>query len=241
MRSWKKQTGISLFIVMVIVLLTAIVVAMGFKSSLFNETVTGNTAEYQRTYEAAQALVGDAELDIMRQSATGKTCAGTHCRTFLGPINDADAPDGTIYFPMADQLSEVQAALHGTETGCIAGICKPLLKLKDGQYQPYAFWDDAALLAKLKKRAAHYGQYTYGATSPAVSASDAKANPRLSSNNSWYWVEVLPYATATAVFGGTALAPTDMDAVYRITALVQGQRNTQTVIQKIVVGKSSAR
>ena len=60
--SRKKQAGISLFVVMVIVLLTAILVAMGFKSSQFNEIATGNTAEYQRTYEAAQALIHDAEF-----------------------------------------------------------------------------------------------------------------------------------------------------------------------------------
>ena len=229
-----KQAGISLFIVMVIVLLTAILVAMGFKSSQFNETVTGNTAEYQRTYEAAQALIHDAELDIARQNAKGTACAGSNCRTFLGTINDANFPAGSIYFPYADQLSEVQAALLASTSGCIAGVCKPLLNAKN---EPYAFWDVPATLAALQQRAAHYGQYT-GGTYGSVSD---KSNPRLSSANSWYWVEILPYATATGVFGGTALAPTDMDAIYRITALVEGNRNTRSVVQKIVVGKSASR
>lgn len=228
-----KQAGISLFIVMVIVLLTAILVAMGFKSSQFNETVTGNTAEYQRTYEAAQALIHDAELDIASQNAKGTACSGSNCRAFLS-INDADAPAGSIYFPLGDQLSEVEAALRGSTSGCIAGVCKPLLNPSN---QAYAFWDVPATLTALKKRAAHYGQYT-GGTYGSISD---KSNPRLNSANSWYWVEVLPTPQFSGVFGGTALTPTDVDAFYRITALVEGNRNTRSVVQKIVVGKSATR
>ncbi|MFT3779548.1 MAG: hypothetical protein QM772_14975 [Ottowia sp.] len=233
----KKQTGISLFIVMVIVLLTAIAVAMGFKSSQFNETVTGNTAEYQRAYEAAQALVHDAELDIMTQSATGSLCSGTNCREY-GSIADADTDSGgKMYFPMPDDLSNVQAGLYLSKksggTGCISGICYPLLNSSN---QPYAFWDDATVVANLKKRAAHYGQFTggtYGSTSD-------KSNPRLNSSNSWYWVEILPYDASSGVFSGTELAPTDMNVIYRITALVEGTRNTRSVVQKIVVGKKAS-
>ena len=233
--NFKKQAGISLFIVMIIVLLTAILVAMGFRSSQFNETVTGNTAEYQRTYEAAQSLMHDAELDIMRATAHAANCTGTNCRTYLGPISDLATPNGTIYFPMADQLSEVFAALTSSSTGCIAGVCRPLQDTADPQ-KPEIFWTNDARLTALKTRAAHYGQYTGG---PFNSASK-KFNQRLNNTNSWYWVEILPYATNTGVFGGTTLAPTDMDAIYRITVLVEGERNTKSIIQKIVVGKSTA-
>ena len=230
----KKQAGISLYVVMIIVLLTAILVAMGFRSSHFNEIATGNTAEYQRTHEAAQALIHDAELDIMRMSANGTSCSGTNCRTY-GTITDANTDSGgKMYFPMPDSLSDVQAALYdnkvGGGTGCIAGICYPLLNPTN---EPYAFWDDAAVLTNLKLRAAHYGQFTDGTYG---SASD-KSNPRLNSNNSWYWVEILPYDPSSGSFAGTELAPTDMNAIYRITALVEGTRNTRSVIQKIVVGK----
>ncbi len=230
-----KQTGISLFIVMVIVLLTAVLVAMGFRSSQFNEIATGNTAEYQRTYEAAQALIHDAELDIMKMSATGSACSGDNCRAY-GVISDADTSSGgKIYFPMPDQLSEVQAALYDNYnsggTGCIAGICYPLLDASTNE--PYDFWNDSAVIADLKKRAAHYGQFTGG----TYGSSSDKSNPRLGSNNAWYWVELLPYDASSGIFGGTDLAPTDMNVIYRITALVEGTRNTKSVIQKIVVGK----
>ena len=122
----KKQAGVSLFIVMVVVLLTAIVVAMGFRSSNFNEIATGNTAEYQRTYEAAQALIHDAELDIMRLSATGATCSGTNCRAY-GTITDANTGSGgMLYFPMPDDLSLVQAELLDNLFAAIRSEAKDL-------------------------------------------------------------------------------------------------------------------
>ena len=228
-----RQKGVSLFIVLVIVLLTAIVVAMGFRSSQFNEIATGNTAEYQRTYEAAQALVHDAELDIQRVSANGQPCSGTSCRTY-GTIVDANGATGKAYFPMKDTLSEVQAELLNNKTnggtGCIAGICSALL---DSTQSPYAFWNNPTDLSALKLRAAHYGQYTSGlAATPS-----GKSNPRLSDSNAWYWIELLPYNPSSGFYAGTDLAPTDMDVVYRITALVEGNRNTRSVIQKLVVGK----
>ena len=233
----KKQAGVSLFIVMVVVLLTAIVVAMGFRSSQFNEIATGNTAEYQRAYEAAQALIHDAELDIMRLSAIGTTCSGTNCRAY-GTINDADTDSGgQMYFPMPDDLSLVQAELLANKnnggTGCIAGICNPLLDATTTPPQPYAFWDDATVIQDLKDRAAHYGQFTGG----TYGSNSERSNPRLSEDNAWYWVEILPYDPSSGIFSGTDMAPTDMNAIYRITALVEGTRNTRSVIQKIVVGK----
>ena len=231
----KNQTGISLFIVMIIVLLTAILVAMGFRSSQFNETVTGNTAEYQRTYEAAQTLMHDAELDISTATAHAANCTGTNCRTYLGAINDLASPNGTVYFPMADQLSEVFASLVNSSTGCIAGVCRPLQDTVDPS-KPEIFWTNNARLTALKTRAAHYGQYTGG----PFNSTSKKFNQRLNNANSWYWVEILPYATNTGIFGGTNLSPTDMDAIYRITVLVEGERNTKSIIQKIVVGKSTA-
>ena len=228
----RKQTGISLYIVMIVVLLTAIVVAMGFKSTNFNELATGNTAEYQRTYEAAQALAHDAELDIQGIAATGNKCT-INCRAY-GSIVDADGDSGNIYIPLPTELTEVKAELlsnkNGGGTGCISGICTPLL---DTAFQPYAFWENATTLTALKKRAARYGQFTN-------TASGSTSNPRLNSSNAWYWIEILPYDASSAAFTGsdeTSPVPTDMAVIYRITALVEGQRTTRAVIQKLVVGK----
>ncbi len=43
------------------------------RTSLFNEMIVGNDADYQRAFEAAQALLQDAELDIRRESPDGLT------------------------------------------------------------------------------------------------------------------------------------------------------------------------
>src|SRR5256885_8542923 len=53
------------------------------RTSLFNELVVGNDADYQRAYEAAQALLQDAELDIRGEKADGTVCTGQDnvCRT----------------------------------------------------------------------------------------------------------------------------------------------------------------
>ena len=59
-----RQRGISLFVVIVIVLLSTLLSLWAARTSLFNELIVGNDADYQRAFEAAQALMQDAELDI---------------------------------------------------------------------------------------------------------------------------------------------------------------------------------
>jgi type IV pilus assembly protein PilX len=207
---------------MVIVLLTAILVAMGFKSSQFNETVTGNAAEYQRVYEAAQALVRDAELDILSQRATGNACQ-TNCRTY-GQITAS-----SIYFPDATELPAVRLALTDAPQKCIAGICWARSPGNED------FWTNTSDLRSMQARGASYGQFTDGARGTTT-------NPRLTtcSNtppSACYWVEILPYSVTAQ--GGTALEPNGaLEVVYRITAVVEGRRNTVSAIQKLVVPKT---
>ncbi len=60
----RYQRGISLFIVIVLVMLSMLLALWGSRTSLFNEMIVGNDADYQRAFEAAQALIQDAEFDI---------------------------------------------------------------------------------------------------------------------------------------------------------------------------------
>ena len=57
----------------------------------------------------------------------------------------------------------------------------------------------------------------------------------------WYWVEVLPYDTASAVTAGPAqtFAPdSTRPNIYRITAVAQGLKpGTQAVVQSVFVWK----
>ena len=59
-----RQKGLSLFVVLVIVLLSTLLAAWAFRSSIFNQLVVSNDADYQRAFEAAQATLQDAEFDV---------------------------------------------------------------------------------------------------------------------------------------------------------------------------------
>ena len=71
---FKRQRGISLFVIMVIVLLSMLLALWASRTSWFGELVVGNDADYQRALEAAQAMLQDAELDIRRSKADGSAC-----------------------------------------------------------------------------------------------------------------------------------------------------------------------
>jgi Tfp pilus assembly protein PilX len=59
-----RQRGISLFIVLVILLLSLIVVLGGLAVTKLNEVLVGNQSDTQRAYGAAQALLDAAQRDI---------------------------------------------------------------------------------------------------------------------------------------------------------------------------------
>ena len=69
-----KQQGIALYVVIVLVLLSMLLALWAARSSLFNELLLGNDADYQRTFEAAQAMLQDAEFDIRGTKADGSIC-----------------------------------------------------------------------------------------------------------------------------------------------------------------------
>ena len=73
--SLRRQRGISLFIVIVLVMLSMLLALWSARTSLFNEMVVGNDADYQRAFEAAQALLQDAEFDIRGERPDGSECS----------------------------------------------------------------------------------------------------------------------------------------------------------------------
>ena len=66
-----NQRGVALFVVIVFVLLTMLAALWASRTALFGEMIVGNDADYQRAFEAAQALLQDAELDIREEHADG--------------------------------------------------------------------------------------------------------------------------------------------------------------------------
>ena len=240
-----NQRGVALFVVIVFVLLTMLAALWASRTALFGEMIVGNDADYQRAFEAAQALLQDAELDIREEHADGTPWRQSDAaRTLNAPCEansdicrtkaDLPRPPET-----AEDLGDLLAHLKTQSTGCQHGLC---LKRTGNQ----DFWNDATTLTAMTAAnvGARYGQYT-GAKK---GDSSNPANPILQQTDAgkggWYWIEVLPYDQSSkssgVIVGGSGSTNLDLLAlnlkphvVYRITALAQGLKpNSRVVLQQ---------
>ena len=240
-----NQRGVALFVVIVFVLLTMLAALWASRTALFGEMIVGNDADYQRAFEAAQALLQDAELDIREEHADGTPWRQSDAaRTLNAPCEansdicrtkaDLPRPPET-----AEDLGDLLAHLKTQSTGCQHGLC---LKRTGNQ----DFWNDTATLTAMTAAnvGARYGQYT-GAKK---GDSSNPANPILQQTGAgkggWYWIEVLPYDQSSkssgVIVGGSGATNLDLLAlnlkphvVYRITALAQGLKpNSRVVLQQ---------
>ena len=211
------------------------------RTSLFNEMIVGNDADYQRAFEAAQALLQDAELDIRRESPDGLTaCTAANCRDNIA---------AAYKIPIKGEVTQLLDDLNQQPTTkCLSGLCTKRAGRQD-------FWNttSATVLAagevKLSDMTkpnvgARYGEFS-GATK---GDSSNPANPILQQTGAgkggWYWIEVLPYdqssKTSGVIVGGSGSTNLDLLAlnlkphvVYRITALAQGLKpNSRVVLQQ---------
>ncbi len=225
-----SQRGIALFVVMVMVLLSTLLVIWATRTALFNEMVTGNDSDYQRTFEAAQAMVRDAEFDIMGTRADGTTA----CKADAAHIGCRPSAGG-VFFPQDESdFQDLADVLRAQTPSCSNGIC-----ISDNL--PAAeFWTNSANLSAMTASgvAATYGAHT------AAKATEA-SNPLLLTAGvaprAWYWVEVLPYNPGAMTEAGPAqkFAPDNGSPyVYRITAVAQGLKpGGQAVVQTVFVRK----
>jgi len=238
-----QQRGVALFVVLVFVMLSMLLALWASRTSLFNEMVVGNDADYQRAFEAAQALLQDAELDIRNQKADGTECIGTGdiCRASIDEKIPLDVTERDLLLP----------ALELQTAGCSKGLCTKRTGKVD-------FWNntDAAqgtTAAQMMSAAAgaRYGQFS-GAGQGDVST---PINPILqwtsttpATQGGWYWIEVLPYNESSknsgVIVGSGARnllrlnlgGNTSPNVVYRITALAYGRKpGTQVVLQQTYV------
>lgn len=224
--SRRHQGGISLLIVIVIVLLTMLMAVRAARTALFNERIVGNDADYQRTFEAAQAMLQDAELDILGQTASGGVCApsasdGKICRR-LGTVRFIDEDKDFVGL-----LGTLEAR---PDVPCTQGICAKRSGKQD-------FWNDRTTLERMRQAGvgARYGEFT-GARKGSHSNPILQATA--AGTGAWYWVEVMPYATGESglITHGPGAARLDLhlnpNVIYRITALAQGLRpGSQVVLQ----------
>lgn len=237
-----RQRGVALFVVLVFVMLSMLLALWASRTSLFSEMVVGNDADYQRAFEAAQALLQDAELDIRGETANGTPydpafCVGDICRkTTVDKI------------PVeAKEVSDLLADLETQATRCRNGLCAKRVGRQDfwnftGTATPPANPARGEVMLSSMTAAgigARYGQYTGASyTNTAATPSNPILADRTASNKGgWYWIEVLPYddsAKNSGVVTGSSqnLLPLNLtpNVVYRVTALAYGRKPSTLVV-----------
>ena len=243
-RTRKSQQGVALYVVMIIMLLASLAAIWGARSTIINELLVSNEADYQRAFEAAQAMLQDAEMDIRGVNSDGSACTPNSQFADICRVSTVVRFD----FEKKELHSVIATLTSATATGCIKGICHKRLGIQN-------FWDDSDLLLQMTQPdvGARFGQFTGAAVSEAgnpvlanrsTSTTDVKAL-----RGAWYWVEILPYvnseitllgnsgdSTNSAAFSPSSAAPW----VYRITALARGNKDgTEVVLQSLLSLKPS--
>ncbi|MBS0382280.1 MAG: pilus assembly protein [Proteobacteria bacterium] len=225
-----RQQGVALYVVLVLVLLSMLLALWAARSALFGEIIVGNDADHRRTFEAAQAMLQDAEFDIRGVRPDGVSCIvdatkGDVCRRTTSVYFDIEAKD------LEKTLSTI--AQNNATVNCFKGMCQK-------RADPQDFWNAPTTLAAMTATdvGARYGQFT-GADAAAT------ANPILANTaagqGAWYWVEIMPYVDPNvSLLGGlppgsnvARFAPSRKKPwVYRITALARGSKpNTEVILQ----------
>ncbi len=244
-----QQRGVALFVVIVFVMLSMLLALWASRTSLFNELVVGNDADYQRAFEAAQTLLQDAELDIRGEKADGTPCTASQCR---------DKISAAPKIPLEGQdVALLLATLDNQTTKCSYGLCAKRTGRQD-------FWNytDSTSPApsnlqpgevKLKEMTkpnigARYGEFTGAAYGANGTANPILADRSADDRGGWYWIEVLRYdessknsglivrdtistnSTKVTDFLSLNLTP---NVVYRVTALAYGRKpGTMAVLQQ---------
>jgi type IV pilus assembly protein PilX len=210
------QRGVALLVVMAALLLTSIALLGSLQVGWLAERRLGSESDTQRAFAAAEALMRDAELDILGLRADGTRCDSTPamqppCRSGVGA--------GT-FFPQSDEdLDLLHARVLAGHRFCFQGICLPesVDSLKD------AWPDDLAAMSAGSADtaiAATYGQFTGAAPEKAGNPLLNAATPR-----AWYWVEVFRYTQAAGIMqpaGDLPIPDRRHPFVYRITAYAKG-------------------
>ena len=200
LRAPRAQRGFSLFIVLIMLLLSALLAVGGARMAQLLESVAGNQREHQRAFEAAEAALLDAERDIRQLAFASASKTYVACSA-LATSRCRKAEDGRV-FPDRD-TGWVTAYVNDGANSCDRGICyfsaTDSVAAASGS-EAYRFWISDTYVSKH----ASYGQFT-GAT-------DA-GNPAL--RGAKYWIEVIDRKNSKY-------------PLYRITAVATGARSPGT-------------
>ena len=234
----ERQRGVALFVVIVFVMLSMLLALWASRTSLFNEMVVGNDADYQRAFEAAQALVQDAELDIRGEMADGTACAAHPCRAYT---------NGALQFPGdTNEINPLIAKLEAEPTRCKDGLCARRVGRQDfWTYEkadtPITPAANTSLgevpLSELMAVGARYGQFTGAANTTTAGPLNPILADTAAGRGGWYWIEIMRYSDKAKsanliVDSTTSQLPLNLDVyvVFRITALAVGRKPGSSVV-----------
>lgn len=233
--------GLVLITVLAILAICVLIVTASARSGLLHEMMTSHQSDQQRTRAAAEALVRDAQIDILGVHPDGQPCrqagaAGQPLQGFMGCRERGTAAVPLApYFPQSmDEFDEVRALVQvGAAIPCRDGICFP------SSLAALAHIEDA--LEPMKPSASGYGQFTRVGLADAGPA----GNPLLSRSvpRGWYWVEAFRYDSgATPIAQHSHLQPDPLRPfIYRITAVAEGLKpGTRAVVKTLFVPYPSA-
>lgn len=237
-----RSGGGALLTVLIFSMLSMLLGLWSARTAWYSELVVGNDADYQRAFEAAQALLQDAELDIRGERADGRPCAygglpSDSPRSVCRSANTARVPVETSDLPV------FLAALSAQPYRCIDALCAKRVGRQDiwnasstGATAPRAGEQNLFQLIHAGT-GARYGQYTGARMGDA----DRPAHPILADRGEaeaggWYWIEVIPYVDSKP--GLISNAPSQQlelvgltpHVVYRITAVAFGRRPDTLVV-----------
>ena len=229
-----RQRGVSLYVILVVMLLAMLLVVGASRTALFNEMVVGNDADYQRAFEAAQAMLQDAEFDIRGEAPDG---SGAPCAPAAATAT-CRYGELLLHFPAeAADIDRLLDALSTYPGGCQKGLCQKFTGAQD-------FWNDPATFDTMIQAGvgARYGQFT-GANAGGA-ADNSGATPILTDTaagkGAWYWIEVMPFDTSSANQTGQLIVnPGNQNmvplnvvpaVVYRVTAIAVGRKAGSRVI-----------
>ena len=191
------QHGFSLFIVLTMLLLSALLAVGGARTTQLLESMAGNQRDYQRAFEAAEAALLDAERDIRQLAFDATTQTYVACSALVtSPCRKA--AEGRV-FPDRDTGWMTAYVGEGTNS-CERGICyfagTDSVGAASGS-EAYQFWTRSAHADQY----AAYGRFTGAPKAGSAALASAK-----------YWIEVIDRKN------------TSDKPLYRITAISTGAR-----------------
>jgi len=191
------QHGFTLFIVMIMLLLSALLLIGGARTAVLLESMAGNQRDHQRAFEAVEAALLDAERDIRQLAFDSASKTYVACSA-LATAPCRKAEDGRV-FPDRD-TGWVTVYMNDGPNSCERGICyfseAGSVAAAHGS-EAYRFWRSDAYKAK----SARYGQFTGAPSAGSLALASAR-----------YWIEVIDRRNSKY-------------PLYRITATASGARS----------------